>query len=222
MNSRAAYLTIAILLITVILALGAYFQEVQSFNSLKTESDSLQTENISLRSDLNHTASNLNSEENILANISKANNYLLSQVNRAQFAYDKLLANYSEKSYVFEFPSSNHSIPIWTFHQTMIPNSWEEWDLLDTFDNHILINTGAPAQFLIFDLESFVAYRSGGYSVPIANVTGTHFAYDVQLSEGCGVYVLFIKNLGNVFNVISPNVTATYAPSEMLTGYCAG
>jgi len=222
MNSRIAITMIAILLVVSIVTSASYYQETQSYEALSERANLLQTNNTALSNGYSLTASALKIAEAKLANVTQQNYYLAYQLNNSQVAYDKLLANYSEKSYVYVYPSKNFPIPIWGINQTMSPNSYEEWDLLDTFDNHIMINTTEPARFLVFDLNSFVAYFSGDYSVPRVNITGTRFTYDVQLSEGCGVYVLFIRNLENSSNVIMPRITATYAPSTFLTATCAG
>ncbi len=157
-----------------------------------------------------------------IGNLTQEKTLLMYELNETQTSYNALLGNYTIKSYVYIPQGVNATFQIWGIPQTMGPKSSEAWDLLDTFINHININTTSPSRFYIFDLDDFALWYTHKFSIPLVNQTGTNFSYEFEPSVGCAVYVLVIQNLENSSNTIIPHVTATYAPSLFLTGVCAG
>ena len=132
MTSRAAVVAgVVIVVIAFGLLANAYLTEVQS-NSQEAQSySSISSSSLALSSSLSVTRSEL-------GNRTQANAYLLSQLNRTQPAYNLVLGNYILS---YNPGKYNQTFPIWRVHQTMSPNGYEEWDLLDTFINHINITT---------------------------------------------------------------------------------
>ena len=172
----------------------------------------------------NSVVTSYNSEISKNANLTNANSYLQSELNYSRNSYAVLLGNYSQKSYVYEPPSGvNQTFQVWGLHENLPPRAYITWMLLDTFQNHIQINTTLPANYFIFDLTSFLQFTQGKYSSAVANEThSTYFSDNFILTVGCSGYILVIQNPENVTSTIIPHVTATYSPSYMLTGICGG
>ncbi len=142
-------------------------------------------------------------------------------LNVSNQAYQVLLGNYSKYRIIYQVAGANQSIPIWGVQQTVKPNDSISWNLLDTFDNHITIDSNASLTYLIltqYTLADLLYHRP---CLPVVSYTGTHFQTDAMLSEGCAAYVLFIWNRSTAPVVITPNVSATYAPTRSLTGVCS-
>lgn len=155
--------------------------------------------------------------------------YTLDQLNQSMVEYNSLLGNYTRTQIVYQYPSSNSSIAIWTqpFVVTIparIANhsaSWEQWELLDTFDNHIQLTTNQTVQVVLFSLNDFLNFYTSKPYVTVLNETGNQFSFDEHISQGCGVYVLVIFNNLSTAALLTPNITATYAPTPFSTGACA-
>ena len=145
-----------------------------------------------------------------------------SSLNDYHWMYDKLLHDYDRTQIIWASPSANKSIDIWTLHSTIPagPNRWETWELLDTFDNHVHVQTNATAQFMVMSIDDYVNFATGKPYTAIYNSTGTDFNEDVTISQGCGGYVFVILNLNPSPVTVIPDVTATYAPTPFVTGVC--
>ncbi len=180
--------------------------------------------NESANSSISSLASSNSADNGKISNLIAENNYLLSELNASHTAYSDLLSNYSRKSYVFVPSGANQTFQIWGERQTLSAGGSIQWDLLDTFQNHINISTSQPARFYIFSLYGFITYTNGygKNSDPLVNITGSSFVYNFEPSVGCAVYVLDIENLGTTPATITPHVTATYAPTGFPTGICSG
>jgi hypothetical protein len=147
--------------------------------------------------------------------------YVNSSLNRSQYMYNQLLAEYSRTQIIYRAPATNESIVIWVLPQNIRPRGAARLELLDTFVNHIRIHTNQTAQFLVMSIDDYVNFVNGKLYVPAFDSTGTNFSADVHLTQGCAGYVLVIVNLQNSTTVVYPNVTATYAPTPFLTGVCS-
>ena len=148
-------------------------------------------------------------------------NQLQHAYNQSQYMYNQLLGDYSRTQIIYHSPATNNSIIIWTIPQTISPTPhYIVWELLDSFDNHIRINTTQTVQFMVLSLGDYVNFTSGKLYVAAYNSTGTSFSRDIRFTQGCAGYVLVIVNLQTSTTVVYPNVTATYAPTRFLTGVC--
>jgi hypothetical protein len=214
MTSRVVILAAFAIVAFVVIALaGASSREEQSLRSVSASS-AVQSSNLEV------TESSLSAAESTINNLTQQASELAYLLNSSQTSYQALLGNYTR--YIDLPEQANDTFQIWGAYQTMAPNGGMEWDLLDTFINHIDINTTLPSRFYIFDLNSFVRSEDNAFSVPLVNETGTGFSYNFEPSIGCAVYVLYIQNLENSSNTVMPHVTATYAPGAFLTGVCGG
>ncbi len=150
-------------------------------------------------------------------------NYTVSSAaaNQTNRMYEKLLQNYTEHFIVYRGPASNQSIPIWGKVQYIKPNGTISWGLLDTFDNHIMLDTNQSVKVIIVDLYNFVNFVTQKPYFAVYSSNGVHFERDERISQGCAVYVLVIVNPSHSTVEVRPNVTATYAPTAMLTGVCS-
>jgi hypothetical protein len=148
-------------------------------------------------------------------------NQLQHAYNQSQYMYNQLLGDYSRTQIIYHSPATNNSIIIWTIPQTISPTHYIVWELLDTFDNHIRINTTQTVQFMVLSLVDYVNFTSGKLYVAAYNSTGTSFSRDIRFTQDCAGYVLVIVNLQASTTVVYPNVTATYAPTRFLTGVCS-
>ena len=160
--------------------------------------------------DLNSKYSALNSS---LTQANYANNYLRYELNQSYAMYNHLLSNYSKTQLIYRGAASNQSVVIWTIPQKVAPHLKIEWELLDTFYNHISINTNVTATVVIVDIDNYVNLVHNSHYVAVYNSTGTSFQYDKHLTQGCAAYVLVIFNNTNGTMLVNPDVTATYAPT---------
>ncbi len=173
-----------------------------------------------LYSDYNNLAKTYNS---LSANQTRDLNqiaYLNGSLGTINQAYQALLGNYSRTRIIFQPPSANQSVPIWTRNQTVPPRGLFDWNLLDTFDNHISISTNMTVTFLVMTDYDFAYWQASRPYTTLVNQTSTQFHIDEQIAQGCGLYVLVIWNHSNSTVLIHPNVTATYAATPFLTGIC--
>ena len=168
--------------------------------------------------DLNSRYSALSSS---LTQANYANTYLRYDLNQSYAMYNHLLSNYSKTQLIHQGAASNQSVVIWTIPQKVVPHWRIEWELLDTFDNHISINTNVTASAVIVELDNYVNLVQNSHYVAVYNSTGTSFQYDMHLTQGCAAYALVIFNNTNGTMLITPDVTATYAPTPFLTGTCS-
>ena len=146
--------------------------------------------------------------------------YVSSSLNQSYYIYNQLLGNYSRSRIIFNPPSANASVAIWTLPQTVPPGGLKEWNLHDTFINHINIRTNSSSTFIVLDLNNFARYSVGRNYTAVITGTGTQFSYEAHLSQGCATYVLLIVNHSSSTMQITPYVTATYAPMPFLSGQC--
>jgi len=146
---------------------------------------------------------------------------LKMELNQSYIMYNKLIADYSKERIIYQYPSSNQSIVIWTIPQTIPSHQRKYWELLDTFVNHIALKTNATANVVVVDLGNYVNLSQGKTYFAVYNSTGTSFNYEMHLSQGCGGYVLVIFNRNEKLLLVTPNITATYAPTPFLTGNCS-
>ena len=146
--------------------------------------------------------------------------YVNSALNRSQYMYNQLLAEYSRTQIIYRTPATNESIIIWILPQNIRPKGAARLGLLDTFVNHIRIHTNQTAQFLVMSIDDYVNFVNGKPYVAAFDSTSTYFSADVHLAQGCAGYVLVIVNLQSSTTAVYPNVTATYAPTPFLTGVC--
>lgn len=189
--------------------------EINSYNSLVTL--------------YNNLTSNYNKEISKYNSLNSNYAYALSQLNKSIVEYNSLLGNYTRMRIVYQYPASNNSIAIWTYpFVATIPArvanrspSWEEWELLDTFDSHIQLTANQTVQVVLFSLSDFLNFYAGKPYTTVLNETGDQFSFDEYISEGCGVYVLIIFNNLSTTALLTPNITATYAPTSFSTGTCA-
>ena len=147
--------------------------------------------------------------------------YVNSSLNRSQYMYNQLLAEYSRTQIIYRTPATNESVIIWIMPQNIRAKGTARLELLDTFVNHIRIHTNQTAQFLVMSIDDYVNFANGKLYVAAFNSTGTDFSADVHLTQGCAGYVLVIVNLQSSTTAVYPNVTATYAPTPFLTGVCS-
>jgi len=147
--------------------------------------------------------------------------YVNSSLSNSQHMYDQLLRDYSRTQIIYQPPSANQSISIWTMQQNIKPNGFIVWGLLDTFVNHIHLRTNQTVQFLVMSIGDYVNFVNGSPYVAVYNSTGTEFSAEVRLTQGCACYVLVIVNDLSSGAAVFPTVTATYAPTPFLTGVCS-
>ena len=147
--------------------------------------------------------------------------YQTTQVSQLQQQMENMMQSYDQKSFVYSPPTANTSVVIWTKQQTVSAGGSIEWDLLDTFVNHISIASNASAEYMIMDLPNYARFYHNAPYVPLVDNTTSHFQATERLSQGCAVYVLVIVNHTSHPILLSPDVTATYAPSAFLTGECS-
>lgn len=164
----------------------------------------------------------------LLDNQSSAYNSLYSsysyrngQLNQLQAEMENMLQTYDQRSYTFASPSDNVSLGIWGRQATVQPNSWTVWALLDTFVNHLSITSNATAEYVIVDLQNFVQLYQNKSYVSLVDYVGSNFTHTERLSQGCSGYLLVILNHSDHPILLTPNVTATYAPTSFLTGQCS-
>ena len=147
--------------------------------------------------------------------------YQNTQVSQLQQQMENMMQSYDQKSFVYSPPTANTSMVIWTKQQTVTAGSSIEWDLLDTFVNRISITSNASAEYMIMDLPNYARFYQNAPYVPLVDNITSHFQATERLSQGCAVYVLVIVNHTSHPILLTPDVTATYAPSAFLTGQCS-
>ena len=152
--------------------------------------------------------------------VASANLYLQAQVTMVDRAQNRLLHNYSEGEILSGTPPANRTIAVWTILQTIPPKKHLAWEMLDTFVNHIRIESNISLDYYVFDLENFLRFMNGSSYVSSVHSNGTTFTLDEYLTEGCGIYLLYIQNPADRPALIAPTVTATFAPTPFLTGAC--
>ena len=165
----------------------------------------------------NSSYNTLNSQYNSL---SSNYSYQRGQISQLQQEMENMLQTYDQRSYTYASPSDNVSLGIWGLQATVKPNSWTAWALLDTFVNRLDIKSNASAQYVIVDLQNFVQLYQNKPFTALVDYAGTHFTWTERLSQGCSGYLLVILDHTNHPILLSPNVTATYAPTSFLTGQC--
>lgn len=101
--------------------------------------------------------------------------------------------------------------PIWTIPQSFPGGSYVSLQLLDTFQNHIIINSSTN---ITIEIETIWSQK------PIINYTGTHIDFWFNLSEGCNSYTAFIYAPNNQAFTLQPKISAIYDPTPYLTGIC--
>ena len=147
--------------------------------------------------------------------------YQNTQVNQLQQQMENMMQSYDQKSFVYSPPTANTTVVIWAKQQTVSAGGSIEWDLLDTFVNRISIASNASAEYMIMDLPNYARFYQGAPYVSLVDNTTSHFQATERLSQGCAVYVLVILNHTRHPILLTPDVTATYAPSAFLTGQCS-
>jgi len=152
--------------------------------------------------------------------LASANLYLQEQISLVDRAQNRLLQNYSDSQILSGTPVANRTIAVWTILQTIPPKQHLAWEMLDTFVNHIRIESNISLDYYVFDIENFLRFMNGSSYVSSVHSNGTSFVLDEYLTEGCGIYLLYIQNPTNRPALIAPTVTATFAPTPFLTGAC--
>jgi hypothetical protein len=142
-------------------------------------------------------------------------------LNRSQYMYNRLLADYSRTQIIYRTPATNESITIWILPQNLHPKGSARLGLLDTFVNHVRIHTNQTVRFLVLSIDDYVNFVNGNRYVAAFDSTSTYFSADIHLTQGCAAYILVIVNLQSSATAVYPNVTATYAPTPFLTGVCS-
>ncbi len=201
-RKRISVLTALIVLFVVLLASYLAYQNYL----LSSEDDNLRTTITSLQDSLS---------------------YVRSQLNQSNHEYNELLGNYTRTRIVYQNPSSNTSIVIWQGFNAILPPSnihnrrWIEWELLDTFVNHIHVSSNQTVEFVLFSLNNFLNFFANKSYVTFYDSNETTMSYDFHATQGCANYVLvIINNLNTTANLV-PDITATYAPTPFLTGDCS-
>lgn len=176
------------------------------------ESDQIQYNSLMGKYDVQSTAiAKLNGE---VAAVNSALNASLSE-------QQSLIADYTRTQGTLNAPGMNQTIVVWTIPRTLTADNWTAWALLDTFVNNVDVAASGSVNFQIVTLGSFADFYYHHPYAPLWNYTGTHFAVTVRLTQGCGYYVLIVRNLANSSVVLTPNVTARYAPTPFVTGACS-
>jgi hypothetical protein len=172
-----------------------------------------------------HQSSNLAASYNSLMdhynNLLGKTNYLNGSLSGLQKEMEQMLQTYDQKSYVYNPPTANTTVSIWGRQQTITPHGSIEWSLLDTFVNHIDISSNVTAIYVIVDPANFVQLYQNKTYTSLVEYTGTHFVRTERLSQGCSGYILVIIDRTSHPILLTPNVTATYAPTSFLTGTCS-
>jgi Tfp pilus assembly protein PilV len=198
------YFVVAILALLALLGVNYFYSDqVDSQNSAYT---SLQNQFNSLQGHYNF--------------LSSSYQYQRGQINVLNQEMNNVLRYYDQNRVVYQTPGANTSIQIWTRTAIVEPGSWTSWALLDTFVNHIQITSNATAEFIIVDLPNYVNLAQNRAYVPIAENSSTSFSYTARISQGCSGYILVIYDHSSHPILVTPNVTATYAPTPFLTGQC--
>jgi len=215
-------------LIGMLLFAGYSVYEQQQYNSLVGNYDALVVKHSSLLANYSTLATNYSAlainysrELVVVRNQTGTISYLRQELNASSEAYHDLLLNYTRTNIMFRSPLFNKSIDIWGGSQNLAPDSYVVWELLDTFDNHISFHTSGTANMMILGIFQFVRLVNKQPYTVIFNSTGTQFQYDEPISEGCGGYVLVLRNLTNTTLNIMPDVTATYEYTPFFTGDCS-
>jgi hypothetical protein len=194
-------------LITIILLGGYSYYVIWQYNSLVDQYDSL----VQRYNQAGTTAQNLH---NTIT-------FLRGELNRSSIVYNYLLRNYTRTNIVYPSPGSNVSIPIWGLPFDLRPGGWEQWELLDTFVNHLRFTANNSVRIMVMDLNNYVNFRMGSTYAPVVNMTGTNFSFNAYFTEGCGVYVLIVQNISNSTVLVQPNVSAIYSWTPFATGSCS-
>ena len=165
-----------------------------------------------------------NSEYNSLQSqyntISSNYQFQRGQMTQLQQEMENMLQTYDQRSYTYATPGANVSLGIWGLKATVQPHQWTAWALLDTFVNHLNVQSNATAEYVIVDLQNFVQLYQNKPFVSLVDFTGMNFTHTERLSQGCSGYLLVILNHSNNTILLTPDVTATYAPTAFLTGQC--
>lgn len=196
---------LVVCIVIMVIGLSAAYE----FSQIYSQNQSLITANHSLETQVNSLKEN--------------NSYLSNQLNLSNREYNELLGNYTQSRSGFQYRYSNTSVGIWyDMNATILPSKWIEWELLDTFVNHIQVSSNQSIDFVIFSIDNFLNYSAHFPYVTFYNQTGQSMNYSVNITQGCAGYVLVMFNKLNTTAKIVPDITATYAPTPFLTGYCAG
>jgi hypothetical protein len=142
-------------------------------------------------------------------------------LNASSIVYNDLLRNYTRTNIIYRSPGSNNSIAIWGKPFILHPGRWEQWELLDTFVNHLQFSANQTVRLMVMNLNEYANFVEGKPFSPNVNMTGTDFSFNAYFTEGCGVYVLILQNTANSTAFVQPNVTATYAWTPFATGSCS-
>lgn len=204
-RAKKTYL-IGMILIAVI-AIGLVANDQFQYNSLTTLHNSLQSQ--------------YNTLEGQFKFLQSSYNYNQGQLSELQQEMNNVLKYYDQQRVVYQTPGVNTTIPIWTRDAVVQPGTWTDWALLDTFVNHIQISSNATVEYIILDLPNYVNLARNAVYTPVVDNSTTSFSYTARISQGCAVYVLVIYNHSSHPILLSPNVTATYAPTPFLTGQCS-
>lgn len=196
-NWKNAYFVVAIVALLTLLGVNYFYSnQVDSQNSAYTS---------------------LQNQYNFL---SSSYQYQRGQVNDLNQEMNNVLKYYDQNRVVYQTPGVNTSIPIWTRTAVVQPGRWTTWALLDTFVNHIQITSNATAEYIIVDLPNYVNLAQNRAYVSVADDSSTSFSYTARISQGCSGYILVIYDHSSNPILLTPNVTATYAPTPFLTGQC--
>ena len=197
-RARKSYFIGMILVAIVAIALVAYDQ--YEYDSLTTSYNSL---------------------NNRYGSLSTNYAYQGGQISQLQQEMENMLQTYDQRSYTFASPGDNVSLGIWGLKATVPPHDWTAWALLDTFVNHLDVQSNATVEYVIVDLQNFVQLYQNKPYITLVDYIGVNFTHTERLSQGCSGYLLVILNHSNNTVLLTPNVTATYAPTAFLTGQCS-
>lgn len=188
------------LLLVAVLAIAVVSYNQSAYDNLDTAYNSLQSRYNSLSSNYAYQG---------------------GQINQLQQEMENMLKTYDQQSYTYASPGDNVSLGIWGLKATVQPNSWIAWALLDTFVNHLNVQSNASAEYVIVDLQNFVQLYQNKPFVSLVDYTGTNFTHTERLSQGCSGYLLVILDHSSHPILLTPDVTAIYAPTAFVTGQCS-
>lgn len=194
-------------LIVMLLFAGYSIYELTQYNALDGDYNSLNAK--------------YNQATSTIANQSATIGYLRGELNVSSTVYNDLLRNYTRTNIVYRPPGSNASIAVWGVQVEIHPGRWEQWELLDTFVNHLQFSANQSVRLMVMDLNNYANFANKKAYVAVVNMTGTSFSFNAYFTEGCGVYVLILQNMANTTVSVQPNVTATYSWTPFATGSCS-
>jgi len=209
---RASAAPIALLLLVVVIVSAIAVFEWQQMEVMSGQISSL--------------TSKINSLTSANSSLNNTLHFYAAGLNNSQAEYQNLLSNYSRTNTVYPNQALNQSIDIWSVNQTIRAATNGQpglilWNLLDTFDNNIVLTTNSTVRVMILTVIDYANFRYGTPYTAFYDHTGTHFQVDTPISGGCGIYTLAIINNSNHTVLLTPRVSARYLHTPFLTASCS-